>query len=203
VKTCKKCGKQFEPTHPKQEDCSETCLAFRFDDRVKKTRKLARIYAATMGYRSMGEVRYAAALKKSRLNFSYESDKIEYQYDPQKYVVDFTIPIGTHGEKIHIEYKGKLDGPTRRKMRAIKKSNPDVDLRIVFEKPNNKLYRGAKMRYWEWAERNGFKWYDVRNVGQLKRDVREETKNARKNSKATAKAKRSQAKGMVKPTTSE
>ena len=198
--TCKKCGKKFEPWHPKQEDCSETCLAFRFDDRVRKTRALARVYAGTMGYRSMGEVRYAANLKQNGLRFTYESDKVNYQYDPQKYIVDFTIPIGTHDEKIFIEYKGKLDGPTRKKMNAIKKSNPDIDLRIVFEKPNNKLYRGAKMRYWEWAERHGFRWYDVRDLKSLKSDVREAIQHARKSSKDTAKSKRARAKGMAKAT---
>lgn len=195
MKTCKKCGKKYNPKHPKQEDCSEACLAFRFDERTKKTRKLARIFAQTMGYRSMGEVRYAANLQKARLNFSYETDHCKYQYDPQKYIVDFTIPISAH-EKIFIEYKGKLDSPTRKKMRAIKKSNPDMDLRIVFEKPNNKLYRGAKMRYWEWAERWGFKWYDVRDIDKLKRDVREESQRARKLSKAFAKARRAHAKAV-------
>ena len=200
MKTCKKCGKKYEPKHPKQEDCSEACLAFRFDDRVKKTRKLARVYAGTMGYRSMGEVRYAANLQKAHLKFSYETDQIDYQYEPQKYIVDFTIPVGID-KNIYIEYKGKLDGPTRRKMRAIKKSNPEKDIRIVFEKPNNKLYRGAKMRYWEWAERHGFVWYDVREISKLKSDIREETQRERKKRKAIKKGRRPQAKGMAKPST--
>ena len=194
--TCKQCGKSFVAIHPKQEDCSEICLCIRFDHKTRKTRKLARIFAGTMGYRSMGEVRYASRLKQQNIPFDYEAEKLSYQYDPQKYVVDFQIPIG-NDKYIYIEYKGKLDGPTRKKMRAIKKSNPNVDLRIVFEKPNNKLYSGAKMRYWEWAERYGFKWYDVKNYKQLKKDILE-AKRATKQGKKTKKTSPPRAKGMGK-----
>jgi hypothetical protein len=118
----------------------------------------------------MSEVRFAAALNSNSVPFKYEDDQFTYQYDPQKYTVDFTIKKADRS-KTYFEYKGKLDGATRKKLRAIKKSNPDVDLRLVFEKPNNKLYRGAKMRYWEWAERHGFKWYDCRDVKKIKSDV--------------------------------
>ena len=104
-------------------------------------------------------------LNAVKLPFEYEQHKFKYQYDPQTYTVDFSV------NGIHFEYKGKLDAQTRKKMRAIKKSNPKLDLRIVFEKPNNKLYKGAKMRYWEWAECHGFKWYDCRDIKKIKGDL--------------------------------
>ena len=146
----------------------------------------------------MGEVRYAAKLKKINMEFSYETEKIKYQYKPQQYIVDFTIPVSAkkNSPKIHLEYKGKFDSDSRRKMSAVKRSNPDADIRLVFEKPNNKLYKGAKTRYWEWAEKHGFKWYDVRDIAGLKRDISEAKKHERKNSKATKARNKSQPKGV-------
>ena len=99
---CKQCGKVFKPKMDKQEDCSEICLCNRFDSYRRKTRKLAKIFAATMGYRSMSEVRFAVQLKSVKLPFKYEKHKFKYQYDPQTYTVDFSIG------KTHFEYKGKL-----------------------------------------------------------------------------------------------
>jgi hypothetical protein len=167
---CKQCLKVYQPKFEKQEDCSELCLANRFDRYVKKSRKLAKIFAATMGYRSMSEVRFASKLKDEGIKFGYETDKFKYQYKPQTYTVDFTIRKGK-GSPRYYEYKGKLDGPTRKKLRAIKDSNPQLDLRLVFEKPNNKLYKGAKMRYWQWADRYGFKWYDCRDIAKIKEEI--------------------------------
>ena len=168
---CKQCGKMYKPILEKQEDCSELCLANRFDRYVRKSRKLAKIFAATMGYRSMSEVRFASKLRDQGVKFEYEKHKFKYQYKPQTYTVDFSIKEAG-GDTRHYEYKGKLDGPTRKKLRAIKDSNPELDLRLVFEKPNNKLYKGAKMRYWEWAERYGFKWYDCREITRIREDLK-------------------------------
>ena len=167
---CKQCGTKYKPKYPKQEDCSELCLANRFDKFVKKSRKLAKILAGTMGYRSMSEVRFAVELNSHTIPYKYESRMLRYQYAPQKYTVDFTL-TKKDGSEIQIEYKGKLDAATRKKLRAIKKSNPTVDLRLVFEKPNNKIYKGAKLRYGDWAERNGFKWYDCRDITGIKSDL--------------------------------
>lgn len=167
---CAQCGKKFTPKYPKQKDCSELCLCNRFDTLTKKTRAIAKVYALTMGYRSMSEVRFAARLKDMRVKFDYEKDSLIYQHEPQKYVVDFSVKA-KDGHDIFIEYKGKLDADTRRKMKAIKKSNPDADIRFVFEKPNNKIYKGAKMRYGDWATKAGFKWYDVKDWKILKKEL--------------------------------
>lgn len=162
MKLCKCCGKKFKPKLDTQVDCSEACLVNRFDQRVKKTRKLASIYAQTMGYKSMSEVRYAVRMKHYNIPFKYESITMVYQYKPQKYTPDFELENG-----IILEYKGKLDGPTRKKMLAIKNSNPDKDIRIVLEKPNNRIYAGSKTRYFQWCERHGFIWYDCQDMDKL------------------------------------
>lgn len=70
-----------------------------------------------------------------------------------KYTPDFLLPNG-----IYVEAKGKLDRDTIRKMISVKKSNPHLDIRFVFMKANNPLRKGAKLRYWQWAEKHGFPW---------------------------------------------
>ena len=152
----------------------------------------------TMGYRSMSEVRFAAKLITANLKFAYEAKKLSYQYKPQKYVVDYTI------DNVLIEYKGKLDAAGRKKMQAVKMCNPDADLIIVFEKPNNKLYRGAKSTYGDWATKNGYTWFDYRDMDKIKDYIlqkRTANNNARKTSKATTKSGKAQPKGMAKATT--
>ena len=169
-KLCKHCGKKFKPERETQLDCSELCLALRFDTLVRKTRKIASIYAKTMGYRSMSEVRYAARLKGKQVPFEYEEDRFVYQYKPQKYTPDFKLK-DKKGHTIYLEFKGKLDAATRKKMLAIKSSNPKVDLRLVFEKPCNRIYKGSNTRYFEWAVKHGFKWYSAKDVNKLKSDL--------------------------------
>lgn len=88
-----------------------------------------------------------------------ERNKIKYQYEPVKlayvlertYCPDFLLPNG-----VFIEAKGKLDQETRSKMLAVKKAHPDLDIRFVFMKGENKLSKGSKMTYMQWAEKNGF-----------------------------------------------
>ncbi len=166
---CKNCGKTFKPRKGlggKQIDCSEACLADRFSKCSKKTRGLGRYFAKTMGYRSMGEVRFAALLKQHKIPMKYEVSVLKYQHKPQKYTPDFTC------KKILLEYKGVFDADARKKMVAVKKCNPGTDIRMVFEKPNNKLYKGAKMRYWEWAEAKGFKWYKASDIDKIEEDLK-------------------------------
>jgi len=106
---------------------------------------LAKKFAKAAGMRSMGEVRLAAWLTENGLDYEYESEKWEYQHELQHYTPDFKV-----GD-VYLEYKGKMTDETRKKLLSIKRCNPDKDLRIVFERPQNKLRKGAKMLYSQWA----------------------------------------------------
>ena len=122
----------------------------------RATSKLAKQLAAKAGMKSIGEVRCAADLELRGVPFSYETTTVEYQHKPQHYTPDFDIYNGT--EKIHIEYKGKLDYETRKKLLAVKKCNPESQIFIVFEKASNKIRKGSKTTYGLWAENNSFPW---------------------------------------------
>lgn len=68
------------------------------------------------------------------------------------YTPDFRLPNGTW-----IEAKGKLTGANRRRLVAWKAYFPEETLRIVFM-ADNKLSKGAKSRYSQWAEKAGFEY---------------------------------------------
>lgn len=84
------------------------------------------------------------------MQYQYEPHSLDYVLD-RKYTPDFKLPNG-----IYIEAKGKLDQDTRSKMIAVKKAHPDLDIRFVFMRGENKLNKGSKTTYMDWAKKNGF-----------------------------------------------
>lgn len=92
------------------------------------------------------------ALKRA-FTFSHESEQLKYIIEGT-YNPDFVVER-EDGHKIYIEAKGYLDDNARRKMIAVRKCHPDKDIRFIFYS-NNKIRKGARMRYLDWAEKNGF-----------------------------------------------
>lgn len=86
-------------------------------------------------------------LKKSRVTFKYESERIPYILC-RHYIPDFVVITPTG--KIYIEAKGYLRPEARSKMVAVKKLNPHLDIRIVFY--------AYKKQYVTWANRHGFRY---------------------------------------------
>lgn len=86
---------------------------------------------------------------------SYESEKLKYVLEAT-YTPDFIIRF-EDGHKIYLETKGYFDQIAKRKMVAVKKCNPDLDIRFLFSR-NNILYKGAKSKYSDWCNKYGFPW---------------------------------------------
>lgn len=84
-------------------------------------------------------------LKKSKVSFKYESEKIPYIL-ARHYIPDFVLVLPSG--KIYIEAKGYLRPEHRAKMVAIKKLHPAMDIRIIFYSFNKK--------YIKWAEKYNF-----------------------------------------------
>lgn len=86
-------------------------------------------------------------LKRAKVQFSYESERIPYVLACH-YVPDFVIrtPLGL----VYIECKGYFRPEDKRKLIAVKKLNPHMDLRILFYSTSPKNIK--------WAERHGFKY---------------------------------------------
>jgi hypothetical protein len=126
---------------------------------VKKARRgeggisVARIMRNTR-YRSQFEINLARALAERKIIFEYEQAKLEYIPKPRTYTPDFYLPE----QNIYIEAKGHLDKGDRVKMQLIKQQYPDLDIRFVFVRATNKIYKGSKTSYADWANRYGFQW---------------------------------------------
>ncbi len=86
-------------------------------------------------------------LKRSKLSFKYESEKIPYVL-ARHYIPDFIISTPTG--KVYVETKGHLRREDKAKLRAVKRQHPQLDIRLLF-------YRKDKTRE-TWAIKNGFRY---------------------------------------------
>jgi hypothetical protein len=100
-------------------------------------------------YKSGLEVIIAKRLGKRA---TYETDTISYLL-PKRYTPDFTI-IGTEVHRVFLEVKGWFRYEDQQKMRAVKFSNPDLDIRMYF--PQDNKVQGSKMKNSEWCKKHGF-----------------------------------------------
>lgn len=98
------------------------------------------------------EKRIEKSLKKAKIKFSYETEKIPYTISGH-YIPDFilTTPSG----KIYLETKGHFRPEAKRKMAAVKKLHPELDIRILFY--------SSKAKDIKWSERHGFP-YAIGNI---------------------------------------
>jgi hypothetical protein len=93
--------------------------------------------------------------RKGKYIFAYEGEKLPY-YLEKKYIPDWTL-TWPNGKVMYLEMKGWLRPSDRTKLIAVKKANPNIDIRIVFQ-TDNKLNKNSKTRYSKWAEKHGFPW---------------------------------------------
>jgi hypothetical protein len=105
-----------------------------------------------MAFRSGLEEKVADLLVNLGVKYEYECHKVAYQIQ-HTYCPDFLLPNG-----VFLEAKGHLTEEDRRKMKAVKQQNPELDIRFVFQSPYNKIYKGSKTTYAKWAEKHGFPW---------------------------------------------
>lgn len=93
------------------------------------------------------EQRIYALLKRKKVSFKYESERIPYIISGH-YIPDFVV--GSGDDRVFIETKGYLRPEHKRKMVAVKKLHPTLDIRILFY--------AWKAKDVKWAEKQGFPW---------------------------------------------
>ena len=84
-------------------------------------------------FRSKLEEKVADLLEGLGVSYQYESERVPYTIQ-HNYTPDFALP-----NHVLLETKGYWDAADRRKIAAVKKDNPDLDLRMVFQAPYNKI----------------------------------------------------------------
>ena len=102
--------------------------------------------------RNKFEKKIERQLKRAKVNFGYETEKISYLIAGH-YLPDFVI--NTDKGKIYIETKGHFRPEAKRKMVAVKKLHPELDIRIVFY--------SYKLKDVKWADKHNFK-YSIGSV---------------------------------------
>ena len=108
-------------------------------------------------YRSRLEERIADQLDEAGIKFQYENQKLKYTVPARNatYTPDFDLG------PFLIEAKGYFRSASdRQKLVLVKKDNPALDIRLVFQKASNPIYKGSPTTYSKWAEDHGFKWAD-------------------------------------------
>ena len=111
-----------------------------------------------MGFRSGLEEKVADLMVELDVKYEYESTKIPYQIQ-HNYTPDFLLPSG-----IYLECKGYWEAEDRRKIKAVKQSHPEIDLRMVFQAPFNKISKKSKTTYAQWCDKHDIPWtafYDI------------------------------------------
>ncbi|GCE65718.1 hypothetical protein OMCYN_01664 [cyanobiont of Ornithocercus magnificus] len=104
-------------------------------------------------YRSGFEENVALFLTRSGVAFSYEASEVPYRIS-YKYIPDFTLTA----HNIILECKGYWSASDRRKIRAVRETNPDLDLRMVFQSPENKISRNSRTTYGGYCDKLGIPW---------------------------------------------
>lgn len=97
--------------------------------------------------RNKFEARVHRQLKRAKVTFKYEGEKIAYII-ASHYCPDFILytPLG----KIYVECKGYFRPEDKRKLAAVKRLNPQLDIRILFY--------AHREQYIKWAEKHGFRY---------------------------------------------
>lgn len=107
-----------------------------------------------MRFRSKYEERIWKDAKKRKKKIKFEAEKLSYTLSCN-YVPDFILPNG-----VYVEAKGYFDSRARSKMIAVKKCNPDLDIRMLFMDSRKKLRKGSESTYADWCLRHGFPFAD-------------------------------------------
>ena len=102
-------------------------------------------------YRSGLEEKIQTQLAEAKIKAQYEPGRIPYTVAPKTYTPDFVLPNG-----IVIETKGYFLSADRTKHLVIKAQHPNIDLRFIFQNPNQKLNKTSHTTYADWCKKHGF-----------------------------------------------
>jgi hypothetical protein len=109
-------------------------------------------------FRSNLEKNIANLLEGLGVSYQYESEKLSYTIE-HNYTPDFVLP-----NYVYLEAKGYWDAADRRKLLAVKRDNPDIDLRMIFQSPYNTISKKSKTTYAKWCDKHDIPWTAYHNI---------------------------------------
>lgn len=115
-----------------------------------------RAAALKHGYKSGLEQTVAEQIKSTPYDLKYETETIHYIVPERKakYTPDFVF-TKRNGNFMFVETKGRWTTADRQKMKHVLASNPGIDIRMVFQNPNQRLTKTSKTTYAEFALKLG------------------------------------------------
>lgn len=114
-------------------------------------------------FKSKFEIRVSETLKRKKVGYKYEPFKMPFT-QPEKrrnYTPDFEIQANC----LLIEAKGKLTKDDRDKLIWVREQHPRKKIVILFQNAQNKLRKGSRTSYADWATKNGFDYADFSREG--------------------------------------
>lgn len=124
-----------------------------------------------MNFRSKYEETIYNNVEQNGFTVEYEPYSLAYLMKGN-YYPDFVLSNG-----IIVEAKGYFDSRARAKMIAVKKHNPDLDIRMLFMNSKTKVRKGSKLTYADWCEKYGFPFADGMIPLEWFNEVSEKDKN--------------------------
>ena len=109
-------------------------------------------------FRSKLEKNIADLLEQLGVSYLYESEKLSYTIS-HNYTPDFVLP-----NYKYLEAKGYWAPEDRRKILAVKRDNPDVDLRMIFQSPYNTISKKSKTTYAQWCDKHDRPWTSYKDI---------------------------------------
>ena len=109
-------------------------------------------------FRSKLEENIADLLEQLGVSYLYESEKLSYTIS-HNYTPDFVLP-----NYKYLEAKGYWAAEDRRKILAVKRDNPDVDLRMIFQSPYNTISKKSKTTYAQWCDKHDIPWTSYTDI---------------------------------------
>jgi predicted nuclease of restriction endonuclease-like RecB superfamily len=110
-------------------------------------------------FRSKLEKSIADLLDELKIDYEFESTKLAYTI-AHHYTPDFILP----NKHVVLEAKGYWSPADRRKILAVKRDNPDMDIRMVFQNPYNTITKKSKTTYAKWCEKHDIPWTSFQNI---------------------------------------
>ena len=109
-------------------------------------------------FRSKLEEQVASLLEGLGVSYEYESEKLSYTIE-HNYTPDFVLP-----NYKYLEAKGYWSAEDRRKILAVKRDNPDIDLRMIFQSPYNTISKKSKTTYAQWCDKHDIPWTSYKDI---------------------------------------
>ena len=124
-----------------------------------------RAAALKHGYKSGLEHTVAEQITATLYDLKYETESLNYVVPESrhKYTPDFVF-IKRDGVIMYIETKGRWTTADRMKMKHVLASNPDIDIRMVFQAPTQKISKGSKTTYESYANKLGIKYVGKKDI---------------------------------------